>query len=87
MKRFADNAFVSTLIPTTCVDFKIKSINVDGKLIKLQIWQTAGQERFSKITESFYRGAHGIFFVYDITNNKSFDYIGRLLRNFEQVFN
>ena len=85
MKRFADNEFVSTFMPTIGVDFKIKSINVDGKIIKLQIWDTAGQERFSKITESFYRGAHGVFFVYDISNGKSFDSIGRWLRNFEEV--
>jgi Ras-related protein Rab-1A len=85
LKRFADNEFVSTFMPTIGVDFKIKSINVDGKIIKLQIWDTAGQERFSKITESFYRGAHGVFFVYDISNGKSFDSIGRWLRNFEEV--
>ncbi len=85
MKRFADNEFVSTFMPTIGVDFKIKSINVDGKIIKLQIWDTAGQERFSKITESFYRGAHGVFFVYDMSNGKSFDSIGRWLRNFEEV--
>jgi len=72
-------------MPTIGVDFKIKSINVDGKIIKLQIWDTAGQERFSKITESFYRGAHGVFFVYDMSNGKSFDSIGRWLRNFEEV--
>jgi Ras-related protein Rab-1A len=88
LKRFADdNTFVSAFIPTTGVNFKIKLINLDRKLIKLQIWDTAGRERFSKITESFYRGAHGIFFVYDLTNNKSFDYIVRLLRNLEKVFN
>lgn len=46
---------------------------------------TAGQERFSKITESFYRGAKGVFFVYDITNGKSFDNISRWLRNFDEV--
>jgi Ras-related protein Rab-1A len=85
LKRFADNEFVSTFMPTIGVDFKIKSINVDGKIIKLQIWDTAGQERFSKITESFYRGAHGVFFVYDMSNGKSFDSIGRWLRNFEEV--
>ena len=47
---------------------------------------TAGQERFSKITESFYRGAKGVFFVYDITNGKSFDSISRWLRNLEEVY-
>ena len=85
MKRFAKNEFDSKFNSTVGIDFEIKSINVDGKIIKLQIWDTAGQERFSKITESFYRGAHGVFFVYDISNGKSFDSIGRWLRNFEEV--
>lgn len=53
----------------------IKTIKLDDKIVKLQLWDTAGQERFRTITHSYYRGAHGIIVVYDVTNQSSFDAI------------
>ncbi|CAF4311710.1 unnamed protein product, partial [Didymodactylos carnosus] len=50
----------------------IRAIELDGKLVKLQIWDTAGQERFRTITSRYYRGAHGIFVVYDVTDQVSY---------------
>ena len=50
------------------------------KNIKLQIWDTAGQERFKTITTSYYRGAHGIVVVYDVTNRESFDNIDNFMK-------
>eukprot|EP01119_Soliformovum_irregulare_P002683 TRINITY_DN12940_c0_g1_i1.p1 TRINITY_DN12940_c0_g1~~TRINITY_DN12940_c0_g1_i1.p1 ORF type:complete len:203 (-),score=23.18 TRINITY_DN12940_c0_g1_i1:49-657(-) len=57
---------------TIGVDFKYKLVTVSGKQVKLQIYDTAGQERFRTVTASFYRGAHGILLVYDITDAQSF---------------
>ena len=64
--------FTDNFMPTIGVDFKIRTIEVDGKTIKLQIWDTAGQERFKTITSSYYKGAHGIMVLYDITDRESF---------------
>ncbi len=70
--RFADDTYTESYISTIGVDFKIRTIELEGKTIKLQIWDTAGQERFRTITSSYYRGAHGIIVVYDITDNDTF---------------
>ncbi|ESN99910.1 hypothetical protein HELRODRAFT_185778 [Helobdella robusta] len=77
--RFADDTYTESYISTIGVDFKIKTLQLDGKNIKLQIWDTAGQERFRTITSSYYRGAHGIIIVYDITDKDSFENIKQWL--------
>lgn len=71
--RYADNVFSDQSISTIGVDFKIKTLTLQGKTVKLQIWDTAGQEKFRNITTSYYRGAHGIIVVCDVTNQRSFD--------------
>ncbi|OHT01478.1 Ras-related protein RIC1 [Tritrichomonas foetus] len=71
--RFADNKFEENFLSTIGVDFKVKEIMVDDKKVKLQIWDSAGQERFRNITASYYRNCSAIIIVYDITNHDSFD--------------
>ncbi|KAL3358262.1 hypothetical protein AABB24_015418 [Solanum stoloniferum] len=68
---FISNA-VDDLAPTIGVDFKIKTLSVSGKKLKLTIWDTAGQERFRTLTSSYYRGAQGIILVYDVTRRETF---------------
>ena len=77
--RFADDTFTESFISTIGVDFKIRTIEQDGKTIKLQMWDTAGQERFRTITSSYYRGAHGIFVVFDMTELDSFNHVKQWL--------
>ena len=71
--RFSDDVFNKTHISTIGVDFKIRTITMFNKVVKLQIWDTAGQERFRTITSSYYRGAHAILVVYDVSDAQSFE--------------
>lgn len=82
--RFADHTYTESYISTIGVDFKIRTIELDGKTIKLQIWDTAGQERFRTITSSYYRGAHGIIVVYDVTDSESFNNVKQWLNEIER---
>lgn len=69
LRRYVDNRYDASYVSTIGVDFKIKSLVLDGDiLIKLQLWDTAGQERFRSVTQSYYRGADGVFFVVDMTD-------------------
>ncbi|KAH0727711.1 hypothetical protein KY290_003415 [Solanum tuberosum] len=82
--RFADDSYLDSYISTIGVDFKIRTVEQDGKTIKLQIWDTAGQERFRTITSSYYRGAHGIIIVYDITDQESFNNVKQWLSEIDR---
>ncbi|TCD63973.1 GTP-binding protein of the rab [Steccherinum ochraceum] len=73
--RFAENSFTDSYLSTIGVDFKIRTIELEGKMLKLQIWDTAGQERFRTISQAYYRGAHGIIVVYDVTDGESFEHV------------
>jgi len=82
--RFSDDSFDMNCTPTIGIDFKLRTIELDGKKIKLQLLDTAGQERFKTITTAHYRNAMGILLVYDITNKQSFDNITDWLKNIEK---
>ena len=77
---------------------KIRTVDLDGKTVKLQIvrfsgigvygqWDTAGQERFRTITSSYYRGAHGIIIVYDVTDQDSFNNVKTWLHEIDRYAN
>eukprot|EP00010_Vexillifera_abyssalis_P008060 CAMPEP_0201545392 /NCGR_PEP_ID=MMETSP0173_2-20130828/1926_1 /ASSEMBLY_ACC=CAM_ASM_000268 /TAXON_ID=218659 /ORGANISM="Vexillifera sp., Strain DIVA3 564/2" /LENGTH=207 /DNA_ID=CAMNT_0047953791 /DNA_START=81 /DNA_END=704 /DNA_ORIENTATION=- len=82
--RFADNTYTESYISTIGVDFKVRTIELDKKTIKLQIWDTAGQERFRTITSSYYRGAHGIIVVFDVTDQVSYNNVKQWLKEIER---
>jgi len=72
LMRFIDDTFDEDQGPTIGVDFKSKVVTIDGNKVKLTIWDTAGQERFRTLTASYYRGAHGVIMVYDVSVRESF---------------
>ena len=65
--------------------YKTTIILIDGKRVKLQLWDTSGQGRFCTIIRSYSRGAQGILLVYDITNKWSFEGISRWLHEVDHV--
>eukprot|EP00768_Dysnectes_brevis_P001778 gnl/Dysnectes_brevis/1501_a1699_3386.p1 GENE.gnl/Dysnectes_brevis/1501_a1699_3386~~gnl/Dysnectes_brevis/1501_a1699_3386.p1 ORF type:complete len:238 (+),score=20.13 gnl/Dysnectes_brevis/1501_a1699_3386:93-716(+) len=77
--RFVDDRFASLHDITIGVEFGMRTVTIDDEPIKLQIWDTAGQEQFRSITRSYYRGAAGALLVYDITRRQSFDHLASWL--------
>ncbi|KAM6165746.1 ras-related protein Rab-26 [Erethizon dorsatum] len=83
--RFKDGAFLAgTFISTVGIDFRNKVLDVDGMKVKLQIWDTAGQERFRSVTHAYYRDAHALLLLYDVTNKASFDNIQAWLTEIQE---
>ena len=64
-------------------DFKIKIIDFENKVVKLQIWDGAGEERYRTITKTFYKGVHGIILMYDVTDQNSFKYLRGLVKQID----
>lgn len=63
---------ITLIILSINLDFQIRTIDIDDKRCKLQVWDTAGQDRFKSVVKSFYRGAHGVIICFDITDFQSF---------------
>jgi len=85
--QFTDKRFKTDHELTIGVEFGARLINIDSKPIKLQIWDTAGQESFRSITRSYYRGAAGALLVYDITRRDTFNHLTRWLEEVRQNAN
>jgi Ras-related protein Rab-1A len=83
--NYTDHIFPEEHIATIGVEYKDKFIIKDNYNIRLQIWDTAGQERFHSITKNIYRNANGVLFVYDITNQESFNNIKNWIKDLQNV--
>ena len=74
LMRYTDNTFQEIHMSTIGLDYRLKTMTLNsGKQVKVQIWDTAGQDRFRAITKNYYKGAHGIILIYDVTNQITFD--------------
>jgi len=77
--QFTDKRFQPVHDLTIGVEFGARMVTIDNRQIKLQIWDTAGQESFRSITRSYYRGAAGALLVYDISRRETFAHLTRWL--------
>ncbi|XP_017074527.1 ras-related protein RABD2c [Drosophila eugracilis] len=84
LMRFTDGRFTGQYLCTVGVDFKVRTVEVAGQVVKLQIWDTAGEERFRSVLPTYYRGAHGVLLVYDTTSLSSFQNIDSWLEEIRQ---
>ena len=75
IRKFVDHNAPDHYPPTIGVDFGLKDITLDNEKCRVQIWDTAGQERFRAVTSCYFRGAHGVILVYDVTQTRTFDNI------------
>ena len=74
LMRYTDKSFQEAHMSTIGLDYRLKNMQLkNGKNIKLQIWDTAGQDRFRAITKNYYKGAHGILLIYDITSIQTYE--------------
>uniref|UniRef100_A0A5S6R5D3 Ras-related protein Rab-43 n=1 Tax=Trichuris muris TaxID=70415 RepID=A0A5S6R5D3_TRIMR len=84
VQRFKNGTYIERQGTTIGVDFTMKTLIIDGKRVKLQIWDTGGQERFRTITQSYYRSANGIIICYDVTSEQSLVSVRRWLEDVEK---
>ena len=74
LMRFTNNTFQDIYLTTIGMESSFKTIQLDNeKTVKVQIWDTAGQERFRSLCKNYYKSAHGIALLFDVTNKESFE--------------
>ena len=80
MDRYCDGQYRVSYNATVGIDFKVKTvISSNNKRVKLQIWDTAGQEKFNSITTAYYRNARGVVIMYDVTRANTFENVRKWL--------
>lgn len=66
--RLSEAKFNTAYLTTVGIDFKTYTSQVASKLYSLQIWDTAGQEKFRSLTSSYYKGSQGCVCVFDLSD-------------------
>ena len=87
LQRYIQKVFNDSYSCTIGVDFFMKSIDIGDKSIKLQLWDTAGTEKFRSITTGYYRGANAAFVVFDLTSKPSFKSLNEWIENYYKYSN
>ena len=81
--RYTKNEFNVDMRSTIGVEFALKYLTIDNFQLKVQIWDTAGMERYRSITSAYYKGAKGVIIVYDICRQKSFEDVDNWIDDFK----
>ena len=84
LSKYVDNNFDENFNSTIGVDFKSKHLDIDDKMIKLQIWDSSGDKIFKSISCLYYKNCHGIIIVFDLTNRKSFQNVKTWLNEIKE---
>ena len=82
LQRYIRHSFEESYKCTIGVDFLMKSVIINGITVKLQLWDTAGQEKYKSMVSSYYRGANVALIVFDLTSRPSFDALPLWIENF-----
>ena len=73
LATYSEGEFPNSIIGTAGIDYKSKNIKLANKLLKIQIWDTAGQEKYRAISRKYYEGVSGIILCFDVTDKSSFE--------------
>ena len=77
LQRYVHNEFHLDGSSTVGIEFAFRDVEIQGKIVRVQVWDTGGQERYRCITNAYYRRAAGVVVVYDIGNRRSFESVPR----------
>lgn len=81
LSQFVNNHFVSDSKTTLGIEFSTRIVQIGGKIVKAQLWDTAGHERYKSITSNYYKGAHGAILMYDVTNSATFNSLEKWIKD------
>ena len=79
--RYTENKYDFSQKPTIGMDFVSKEVTIDNRIIKVQFWDTAGQEKYKSIANTYFKVSNGVVLVYDVTRRESFDKLEKWLRD------
>ena len=85
LKKYINNKFDEKIQSTIGVEYGEKKFNIEGHTVIAKIWDTSGMERFNSICDTYYKGAKGVFIVYDITNKLSFKSVEKWVNRIREV--
>ena len=83
--RYVDDSFLDLLMATIGLDYRLETLILEEqKIVKIQLWDTAGQDKFRAITRNYYKGASGIILIFDVTNIKSYENIKKWINEIKE---